>query len=242
MIEVKNLGKYYGDFEAIKNINFTIKEGEVFSLLGSNGAGKTTIIKAIAGLLEPTHGSVRINRSDINDGYEIKKLYGYMPEQPHLYDRLTGKEFLEMMGSLRGIDQMALSKKIDDFAVETEIDHMLNSEMGAYSKGMKQKILFANALIHDPPNLILDEPTTGLDPRFTKYLKRKIREEADEGKSVLMSTHITSVAEEISDRIAIIDGGRFVAQGTLDELLSLTNSETLEDVFVEVIHNERKGN
>ncbi|MFP4051505.1 MAG: ABC transporter ATP-binding protein [Thermoplasmata archaeon] len=242
MIEVRDLGKYYGDFEAIKNITFTINEGEVFSLLGSNGAGKTTIIKAIAGLLEPTRGFIRINQSDINNGYQVKKLYGYMPEQPHLYDRLTGREFLEMMGSLRGIDENILSNKIDDFAVEMEIDHMLNSEMGAYSKGMKQKILFANAIIHDPPNLILDEPTTGLDPRFTKYLKRKIREQADMGKGVLMSTHITSVAEEISDRIAIIDCGKFVAQGTLEELLSLTNSETLEDVFVEVIHNERKGN
>ncbi|MFW6071937.1 MAG: ABC transporter ATP-binding protein [Thermoplasmatota archaeon] len=242
MIEVRDLGKYYGDFEAIKNITFTINEGEVFSLLGSNGAGKTTIIKAIAGLLEPTRGFIRINQSDINNGYQVKKLYGYMPEQPHLYDRLTGREFLEMMGSLRGINENILSNKIDDFAVEMEIDHMLNSEMGAYSKGMKQKILFANAIIHDPPNLILDEPTTGLDPRFTKYLKRKIREQADMGKGVLMSTHITSVAEEISDRIAIIDCGKFVAQGTLEELLSLTNSETLEDVFVEVIHNERKGN
>ncbi len=242
MIEVKNLGKLYGDFEAIKNINFTIKEGEVFSLLGSNGAGKTTIIKAIAGLLEPTRGLVTINQRSINNGFEVKKLYGYMPEQPHLYDRLTGREFLEMMGSLRGIDEDILSTKIDDFAVEMEIDHMLDSEMGAYSKGMKQKVLFANAILHDPPNLILDEPTTGLDPRFTKYLKNKIREQADNGKGVLMSTHITSVAEAISDRIAIIDGGKFIAQGTLKELLSKTGSETLEDVFVEVIHDERKGN
>lgn len=241
MIEVRKLEKHYGKIEAVKNISFTIKEGEVFSLLGSNGAGKTTIIKAITGLLEPTRGNVKINDFSIDDGFRVKRLYGYMPEQPHLYDRLTGREFLEMMGSLRGIDEDILSKKIDDFAVEMEIDHMLNSEMGAYSKGMKQKVLFANAMIHDPPNLVLDEPTAGLDPRFTKYLKNKIREEADKGKAVLMSTHITSVAEAISDRIAIIDKGRFVAKGTLKELLSLTGSENLEDVFVEVIHNERKG-
>lgn len=238
MIEVKNLKKKYGTFEALKGINFSVANGTVFCLLGSNGAGKTTIIKIISGLLKQTEGGAYIDGKLAEDDIEVKKIYGYMPEQPHLYERLTGREFLEMMASLRDIDDEIIQKKITEYAKEMELEHVIDSELGSYSKGMKQKILFANAIFHDPQNLILDEPTTGLDPRFTNILKKRIREMAHRDKAVLMSTHITSVAEEIADRVAIINGGKIVAEGTVKELKKENQVNNLEEVFVEVVNNE----
>ncbi len=240
MIEVKNLSKSYGDFQAIQDINFKVEDGEIFSLLGSNGAGKTTIIKTLVGLLNPSGGEALIDGKPVKEDKDIKRRFGYMPEQPHLYRRLTGREFLEMMGSLRGVKPNVLEKKINDMAGEMELRDMLDSEMGAYSKGMKQKVMFANAIIPDPKNLVLDEPTTGLDPRFTKYLKDRIISQAEKGKAVLMSTHITSVAEVVADRVAIIDHGNVVEHGPVKELMEQAdNGSSLEDVFVEVVHNER---
>lgn len=241
MIEVRNLKKVYGTFEALQGVDFSVKNGTVFCLLGSNGAGKTTIIKIISGLLKQTSGQALIDGKSAEEDIHVKKTYGYMPEQPHLYERLTGREFLDMMASLRDIDESTIKKKIDEYAEEMELDHVIDSELGSYSKGMKQKILFANAVFHDPPNLILDEPTTGLDPRFTNIMKKKIKDMADGGKAVLMSTHITSVAEEIADRVAIINGGKIVARGSIDQMKEENNVDTLEKVFVEVVNNERRS-
>lgn len=241
MIETKNLNKRYGSFKALSDVSLRVESGEIYSLLGSNGAGKTTIIKIITGLLEATSGYACIDGLEARKSIEVKKRIGYMPEQPHLYDRLTGREFLEMMGSLRNLDEDILKSKVDSFAAEMEIDHVIDSEMGSYSKGMKQKVLFANAILHNPPNLILDEPTSGLDPRFTRYIKDRICELAERGKTVLMSTHITEVAAEISDRIAIIDRGRIIAEGSVMDLMERTGTKTLEHVFVEVIKHERNN-
>lgn len=241
MIKVQKLVKKYGNFKALKGVSFKVDQGEVYSLLGSNGAGKTTIIKIITGLLEATSGDALIDGKNINDGTNVKKLFGYMPEEPHLYDRLTGREFLMMMGSLRGIEEDTLKGKVEELADILELDRKIDSEMGAYSKGMKQKILFANAIIHDPPNLILDEPTTGLDPRFTRYIKDRIKQFSKEGKTVLMSTHITSVAADISDKVAIINGGKIIIQGKLKSLLKSTNTIDLEELFIKVVNDERRS-
>lgn len=238
MIETRRLRKKYGSFEALKGVSFEVEEGQVFSLLGSNGAGKTTIIKIITGLLEATSGKAYIDGKEMDGSTEIKKIFGYMPEQPHLYDRLTGREFLQMMASLRGMDKEVVNSRIDEMGEELELRDKLDSEMGAYSKGMKQKILFANAVIHDPPNFILDEPTSGLDPRFTRYLKDKIREMADNGKTVLMSTHITSVAADVSDEIGVINEGNLIARGTPQDMMKDTETSTLEDVFIEVVNDD----
>lgn len=235
MIEVRNLRKLYGSYEALKDVSFQVDKGKVYSLLGSNGAGKTTIIKIITGLLEPTAGNVFIDDLDVDSNPQVRYRFGYMPEHPHLYDRLTGREFLEMNANLRGMDEGIVERRIQELAEDLSLFDVLDSEMGAYSKGMKQKILFINAVIHDPPNLILDEPTSGLDPRYTVYIKNKIKDLAKKGKTVLMSTHITSVASEISDEIAVINGGELIAEGSPQELMDKTGKRSLEEVFIEVV-------
>ncbi|MFW6305437.1 MAG: ABC transporter ATP-binding protein [Candidatus Saliniplasma sp.] len=235
MIEVRNLRKLYGSYEALKDVSFQVGKGKVYSLLGSNGAGKTTIIKIITGLLEPTAGNVFIDDLDVDSNPQVRYRFGYMPEHPHLYDRLTGREFLEMNANLRGMDEGIVERRIQELAEDLSLFDVLDSEMGAYSKGMKQKILFINAVIHDPPNLILDEPTSGLDPRYTVYIKNKIKDLAKKGKTVLMSTHITSVASEISDEIAVINGGELIAEGSPQELMDKTGKRSLEEVFIEVV-------
>ncbi|MEF8874692.1 MAG: ABC transporter ATP-binding protein [Candidatus Thermoplasmatota archaeon] len=241
MIEIKNLSKRYGDIEAVKGVDFSVEGGEVFCLLGSNGAGKTTIIKILIGLLESTGGTALINGKNIRDDVKSKTLFGYLPEQPHLYDRLTGREFLDIMGTLKGVEEGRLNEKIDRWSKELELDQRLDSEMGAYSKGMKQKLLFINAILHDPPNLVFDEPTVGLDPRYSQHMKRKISEFSKEGKAVLMTTHITSVAEDIADTVGIIDRGRLLTIGTPAELMERTETGTLEKAFVGVIDDERRS-
>ncbi len=239
MIEVKNLRKSYGDFEALKSVSFSVEGGSIYCLLGSNGAGKSTIIKIIAGLLRASEGRAYIDGIGVGDNIEYKRRFGYMPEEPHLYDRITGREFLDLMGTVRDMDESLLNRKIEKLAHELEITGFLDMEMAAYSKGMKQKILFANAIIHGSPNLILDEPTSGLDPRYTRYIKRRLKKLAQEGRAVLMSTHITSIAADISDMVGIIHNGILITEGSVDDLLSMTGTENLEDAFVEVVDGVR---
>jgi len=237
MIEIKNLRKSYGEFEALKGIDIFLEEGEVYALLGSNGAGKTTLIKILTGLLQPSSGTTKIDGHSARHNKKVRKRFGYMPEHPDLYERLTGEEFLHMMGSLKGIDDGKLYKKIERFSLELEISDHIQKEMGSYSKGMKQKILFINAVINDPPNLILDEPTNSLDPRFSQDIKSRIEDLASQGKCILMSTHITPVAEDVADKVGIIEQGRLVAEGTVSELKRKTNSNNLEKVFIEVVNH-----
>lgn len=241
MIEIKNLSKRYGKIEAVKNVDFSVKNGEIFCLLGSNGAGKTTIIKILIDLLEASSGEALIDGKSMRDDVMSKMLFGYLPEQPHLYKRLTGREFLNIMGSLKGVEKERLDEFIELWSRRLELDGRMNSEMGSYSKGMKQKILFMNAMVHDPPNLVLDEPTVGLDPRFSQYMKKKIERLSHDNKTILMSTHITSVAEDIADRVGIIDRGELLTISSPDDLMDRTGRDTLEEAFVEVIDDERRN-
>ncbi len=242
MIEVKELKKNYGNYQALKGVSLEVHPGSVFVLLGSNGAGKTTLIKILTGLLRSSGGVALIDGFSVWDNVEGRERFGYMPEHPHLYDRLTGREFLDVMGSLRGVEETKLSQRIQILSEQLELDRVIDSEISSYSKGMKQKVLFANSLINDPPNLILDEPTSGLDPRFTRYIKRRIRGEAAEGKAILMSTHITSITEDIADKVAIIEEGRIVAHGGVGELYNKYDCDTIEEVFVEVVNHVRSNN
>jgi len=237
MIEIKDLRKSYGDFEALKGIDFSLGEGEIYSLLGSNGAGKTTLIKILTGLLRPSSGTAKIDGRSARHNKKIRSRFGYMPEHPDLYEKLTGEEFLHMMGSLKGVDEDILCQKIEGFSQDLEITGHIHKEMGGYSKGMKQKILFMNAVLNDPPNLILDEPTNSLDPRFSQNIKSRIKELASRGKCILMSTHITPVAEDVADKVGIIERGRLVAEGTVNELKRKTGSDNLEQVFIEVVNH-----
>lgn len=238
MIVVNSLRKKYGDFEALSNVSFSVQNGKVYCLLGSNGAGKSTIIKIITGLLEASGGEAHIDGIKVGTDIEYKRRFGYLPEEPHLYDRITGREFLEFMGTLRDVENSLLTERIDEIGKQLELEGFLDREMSAYSKGMKQKILFANSIIHKPSNLILDEPTSGLDPRYTRYLKYRVLDLAREGIAVLMSTHITSVAADIADSIGIIHKGHLIAQGTVKQLLLDTGTDNLEDAFVEVVDGE----
>lgn len=241
MIEIKNLSKRYGKIDAVKNVDFSVKNGEIFCLLGSNGAGKTTIIKILIDLLEASSGEALIDGKSMRDDVMSKMLFGYLPEQPHLYKRLTGREFLNIMGSLKGVEKERLDEFIELWSRRLELDGRMNSEMGSYSKGMKQKILFMNAMVHDPPNLVLDEPTVGLDPRFSQYMKKKIERLSHDNKTILMSTHITSVAEDIANRVGIIDRGELLTISSPDDLMDRTGRDTLEEAFVEVIDDERRN-
>ncbi len=216
-----------------------VQPGEIFVLLGSNGAGKTTLIKILTGLLKATEGVGLIDGESVWKVVRGRERFGYMPEHPHLYNRLTGREFLETMGSLKEVRTSVVKSRSKKLAMELELSRVFNSEISSYSKGMKQKLLFANALINDPPNLILDEPTSGLDPRFTRYIKMRIREEAVKGKAILMSTHITSITEDIADKVAIIEEGDIVAHGTVGGLYERYGCDSLEDVFVEVVNHAR---
>ncbi len=240
MIQIKDIRKSYGDFEAVRGIDISVEEGEIYTLLGSNGAGKTTLIKILVGLLEPTSGEALIDGRPARDISEVRGEFGYMPEHPELYGRLTGSEFLQTMGTLKDVEEVELSKKIQKFGEEFELTEHMKKEMRSYSKGMKQKILFLNALINDPPNLVLDEPTSSLDPRFSQEMKTRIKELADKGKCILMSTHITPVAEDLADRVGIIERGELVAEGNVKELMDRTGSDSLEDAFIEVVNHAKR--
>ncbi|MFP4142598.1 MAG: ABC transporter ATP-binding protein [Thermoplasmata archaeon] len=240
MIEVRNLRKLYGDFEAVRGIDISVEEGEIYTLLGSNGAGKTTLIKMLVGLLEPTSGEALIDGKSARHTSVVRGKFGYMPEHPELYGRLTGSEFLRMMGTLKDVDKSTLSERLHRFSEEFEITEHINKEMRSYSKGMKQKILFLNAVINDPPNLVLDEPTSSLDPRFSQDIKSRINDLASEDKCILMSTHITPVAEDLADRVGIIERGELIAEGTVEELKSRTDSDSLEGVFIEVVNHAKE--
>ena len=244
MIEVKGLKKEYRSTLAIDDISFEVAQGEVMGLLGSNGAGKSTTIKILAGILRPTAGEVYLAGTDVRrETLASKRSRGYMPEFPILYENLTGYEFLFYIGRLLDIDEKEIDKRILSYSHALELDHHIHSLIGTYSKGTRQKITFIMSILNPPPVLLLDEPTSGLDPRFTRLLKDWIISFRDSGTSILISTHITSVAEDICDRVAIIHRGKIRAMGQIDTLLQQTGAATLEDAFVQVVDDvERTGN
>jgi len=236
MFRAAQLTKRYGDVTAVDAVDLEVRPGEVFGLLGSNGAGKTTMMKVFMTLLRPDGGSAFVDGRDVTrDSLAVRSLLGYVPENPSLYEKLTGSEFLHLLATLRGIPDDAANPLIDDAAKLFRLDRELELEMDAYSRGMRQKMALAAATFHRPRGLVLDEPTNGLDPRFTKILKAYLREFAARGGTVLMSTHITDVAEAICDRVAVVHDGRVVALGTVDEVQSRVGASNLEDAFVALV-------
>ena len=236
MFRAAQLTKRYGDVTAVDAVDLEVRPGEVFGLLGSNGAGKTTMMKVFMTLLRPDGGSAFVDGRDVTrDSLAVRSLLGYVPENPSLYEKLTGSEFLHLLATLRGIPDDAANPLIDAAAKLFRLDRELELEMDAYSRGMRQKMALAAATFHRPKGLVLDEPTNGLDPRFTKILKAYLREFAARGGTVLMSTHITDVAEAICDRVAVVHDGRVVALGTVDEVQSRVGASNLEDAFVALV-------
>ena len=236
MIQVNGLTKYYGSRPAAKDITFEVGKGEVFGLLGTNGAGKSTTIKMLCGLLKPTRGSIKIGGIDIQKmPLKAKSMMGYLPENPLIYDRLTGAETLELIGKLRKLSDEMIQQRITYYASTLGLGEQMHSEVGTYSKGMRQKLAIAMTLIPDPDMVLLDEPASGLDPRYTKLLKDWILSLAGNGRTVLLSTHIIEMAESLCTKIAIIDQGKLLAIGTVREIQMSTGVSNLEDAFIRLI-------
>jgi len=235
LIETRNLVKRYGDKVAVNNISFEVFGGEVFGFLGPNGAGKTTTIKMIVGLLQPTSGTVKVAGHDVQIKPMLAKAScGYVPDTPNLYAKLTGRELLRFVGDLYNLDRSQVARRIDELLRMFDLAAAAGDTVDSYSHGMQQKTSLAAALMHDPKALVLDEPTVGLDPKSARLIKDILRQLADRGAAVMLSTHILEIAERMCDRIGIINKGQLIAAGTMDELRTLdkTGQTSLEDIFL----------
>jgi len=240
MIELTDLTKKYGEFQAVKDLNLCVKKGEVFGFIGPNGAGKTTTIKMMGGILEPTKGMVKIAGINMREAPEkAKSKIGFIPDRPYLYEKLTGMEFLRFTAGLYGVLEEAFEatalKILKDFSLADWSDELIES----YSHGMKQRLIMSAALLHDPEVIIVDEPMVGLDPAAIMMVKKLFRELAEQGVTVFMSTHTLKVAEETCDRIGVINKGRLIAMGTTKELQREANitEADLEQVFLNLTNN-----
>jgi len=236
VIEIDGLSKSYGTKEALKDLTIAVSPGTVLAFLGPNGAGKTTSIKLLAGLLRPSAGTARICGHDVRtDFVAAKASLGYVPDEPYLYEKLTGREFLRFVASLHRLSRAEIEGRIDELVARFEVGDYVDELAGGYSHGMKQRVVICAALLHDPQALVIDEPMVGLDPKGARIVKDTLRERADSGAAVFVSTHTLSVAEEIADRIGIINYGRLVAAGTIDELRDLSKSDGhIEDLFLDL--------
>jgi ABC-2 type transport system ATP-binding protein len=232
LIETHNLVKQYGKFVAVNNVSFEVRGGEVFGFLGPNGAGKTTTIKMIVGLLQPTSGVVKVAGYDVHSQSMLAKAAsGYVPDTPNLYAKLTGRELLRFVGDLYDVDRQQAMHRIDELLRMFDLADAADETLDSYSHGMQQKASLAAALMHDPKVLVLDEPTVGLDPKSARLIKDILRQLADRGAAIMLSTHILEIAERMCDRIGIINKGELVAIGTMDELRGQGQS-SLEDIFL----------
>jgi ABC-2 type transport system ATP-binding protein len=242
VLKLKNLSKTYskGQIKAVDNINLEVKPGEIFGFLGPNGAGKTTTIKMIVGLLKPDEGKVFIDGIDVwENPLEAKKKISYVPDTPEVYDKLKGIEYLNFIADIYGVPKDIRQERIEKYLDIFELENAIGNIIGSYSHGMKQKLVLISALIHEPELFILDEPMVGLDPKSSFNLKEIMRQRCKEGKTVFFSTHVLEVAEKLCDRIAIINKGKIIALGTMDELRSAAeDKESLEKIFLELTDDE----
>ena len=237
MIELTDLSKRYGRFTAVDRINLVIPRGELYGLLGPNGAGKTTTMRMIAGILQPSGGSIRVAGIDINaNPLEAKRRLGFIPDRPFVYDKLTGAEFLRFVGGLYGQGGPDLDRRIDELLELFELTPWKDELTESYSHGMRQKLIISSALVHRPEVIVVDEPMVGLDPKSARLLKDLLREFVTRGGTVLMSTHTLEIAEAMCDRIAIVQAGCIAAAGTMEELREQTSSgdASLEELFLKL--------
>jgi len=236
LIATNKLSKHYGkgEIKAVDELDLTVYEGETFGLLGPNGAGKTTTVNLLNCIIKPTGGTATVNGFDIlKEGTEVKRVTGLLAESPGLYEKLSAFEFLEFMGALYNVPGDILPERIDNllklFGLHDRRDYLLEG----YSRGMKQKVLLAAALIHDPPILFLDEPTSTLDPRAALMVKDLIKGLAEKaGRTIFVCSHILPIVEELCDRIGIINEGRLIALGAVTDIIAETKTNTLEEAFI----------
>jgi ABC-2 type transport system ATP-binding protein len=236
MIDIQGVTKQYGEKIAVTNLNLAVPSGELFAFLGPNGAGKTTTIKMMCGLLFPTVGTVRIGGFDMRtQGDDARRLISYVPDQPFLYEKLTGREFLQFTADLYGMQKPLAQERIAHVVELFHLNEFVDDLTERYSHGMRQRTVFAASLVHNPKLLIADEPTVGLDPKSIRELKLLLRQLAKSGMTVFLSTHTLDIAQELADRIGIIDRGRLMACGTLAELRQQAASDgNLEDLFMKI--------
>jgi ABC-2 type transport system ATP-binding protein len=241
MIELSNVSKSYnGNVKAVDNLSIKVPDGEIVGFLGPNGAGKTTTIKLITGILNPDAGIIKLNGLDIKEKpIDAKKIIGFVPDSPDMFLRLKGIEYLNFMADMYDVSTVNRKKKIVEFADKFEMTKALNDKIQSYSHGMRQKIIILGALIHDPLVWILDEPMMGLDPKSSFLLKETLREYAQKDRTVFFSTHVLEVAEKICDRVAVINKGKLLFYGSIDEMRERFKSdESLEKMFLELTENE----
>jgi len=233
MIEIQGLRKSFGSVEAVRDVSFSAGDGHVVGLLGPNGAGKTTTLRILSGLMRPDAGTIRVDHVDIAaDPIGAQTHMGLLPDSRGLYPRLTPIEHIEYFGRLHGIDGAALAERTKDLVERLGLTEVANRRVSGFSQGERTKVALARALVHQPRNVILDEPTNGLDVMSTRAMREVIRGLRRDGRCVLFSSHIMQEVSALCDRIVVIAQGRVVADGAPDELRSLTGRDNLEDAFV----------
>jgi ABC-2 type transport system ATP-binding protein len=237
VIEVRELVKRYGRFLAVDGVSLEVAPGEIHGFLGPNGAGKTTTIRIVAGLLKPSSGSVRIDGHDLLAAPEAAKAaLGFIPDRPFLYEKLTAAELLRFHAGLYGLDGGGVARRIDELLELFELASWAGELVESFSHGMRQRLVMCAAFLHQPRAVVVDEPMVGLDPRGARLIKDVFRAMTRKGVAILMSTHTLEVAQEMCDRISIIQQGRIIARGTVDELRALAGAEDgqLTPVFLKL--------
>ncbi len=240
MLRFENVTRKYGSRVAVDNLNLNLRNGELFALLGHNGAGKTTTLKMLVGLLKPTTGHVYVGPYEATEHpREVSRLIGYVPDQPFLYDKLSGREFLRFVADMYGLNdasaRAAVAREAERFHLEEFLDQLTES----YSHGMRQRTVFAAAMIHQPEILVVDEPMVGLDPPNIRLVKDLLKSYSEAGKVVLMSTHTLAVAEEIADRVGVMRNGRVVFEGKVEELRTAIpeGGRSLESLYLALMQS-----
>ena len=232
MLQIEHLTKAYGDKKAVDDLSLHIRPGEIYGFIGHNGAGKTTTLKSAVGILRFDSGEIRINGRSIKDEpVACKRVLAYIPDNPDLYDFMTGIKYLNFVADIFGVPSEERRAKIDDYAARFELTDDLAQPIAAYSHGMKQKLAVIAAWLHSPKLIIMDEPFVGLDPKAAHLLKIMMRELCEEGGAIFFSTHVLEVAEKLCDKVAIIKGGKLIRSGTMEEV---KGDDSLEDVFLEL--------
>ena len=236
-LQISGLSKRFGDKPAVNDLNLTVRAGELYALLGPNGAGKTTTLRMVTGLLKPDAGGISVFGVDLRaDPAAAKRLIAWLPDEPMIYDKLTALEYLAFVAGLWGVAPDVARTRAEELLRWLDLWDERDQRCESFSRGMKQKAALAGALIHEPRLLILDEPLTGLDAGAARQVKDLLQQKVSQGATVILTTHILEVAERLADRIGIIQGGRLLAQGTLEELQTRAGEgRTLEDVFLRLV-------
>ncbi len=239
MLEVRDLTKLYRGVPAVRGVSFTLAPGEILGYLGPNGSGKSTTIRCLTGLIDPTAGEILFNRHDVRRNFAaFKRVMGYVPEEPHLYTHLSGLEYLTLVGRLRGMEAKLLTRKTRQFLHLFDLHDSRYSPLASYSKGMRQRVLIAAALLADPQLIILDEPFSGLDVNAALLFRHLLLELARAGRMILFSSHVLEVVEKLCSQVVILYRGEIVAQNSVANLRGLMALPSLVEVFAQLTRQQ----